>query len=148
MKKLVLIGFVLSMGLTGIIGCGGNCPVQGKVAYSDDGSPVTQGNLIFDNGKENGRGEIKADGTYVAGFKKTNDGLPKGTWNISILGAEKRVEAKPVKDAMGSTMIPMQPDSITPLIDEKYKRPETSGLSITVDGSTKQFDFKVDRPKK
>lgn len=148
MKKLVLTGFIFLLGMAGMIGCSGNCPVQGKITYSDDGSSVSQGYLIFDNGKENGRAEINADGSYTAGLKKPGEGIPKGTWNITILGAEKRVEAKPTKDAMGAVMISMKPDSITPLIDEKYKRPETSGLSITVDGSVEQFDFKVDRPKK
>ncbi|MDO5581163.1 MAG: hypothetical protein Q4G69_08495 [Planctomycetia bacterium] len=148
MKNFVLIGFVLALGLIGMIGCSGNCPVQGTVTYSDDGSPLNQGYLIFDNGKVSGRAEIQSDGTYAAGLKNPGSGLPKGTWYITVLGAEKRAEAKPSKDATGNVMISMKPDSITPLIDEKYKRAETSGLSITVDGSVKKFDLKVDRPKK
>jgi hypothetical protein len=31
------------------------------------------------------------------------------------------------------------------LIDMKYGRPDTSGITVNVDASTKVFDFQVDR---
>lgn len=148
MKNYILICFIISWGLITITGCGKNCPVRGKIVFSDNGSPVTQGTIVFDNGKENGHAEINPDGSFVAGLQKPGNGLTKGTWNVSILGAEKRVEAKEIKMPLGGSSIPMTPESIVPLIDDKYKRPETSGLSITVDGSVSEFELKVDRPKK
>ncbi len=148
MKNNVLICFIISWVLLAFVGCGRNCPVRGKVTFSDNGSPLTQGTIVFDNGKENGRAEINPDGSFVAGLQKPGNGLTKGTWNVSILGAETRVEAKAVKQPLGGLSIPMTPESIILLIDEKYKRPETSGLSVTVDGSVSEFELKVDRPKK
>jgi hypothetical protein len=32
------------------------------------------------------------------------------------------------------------------LIDEKYRKSETSGLTFTADGKTKRFDITVERP--
>jgi len=124
------------------IGCSNKLPLSGTVTFSDDGSPVTRGAIFFQSDKVLAQGEIKEDGTYTVGTDKKTDGLPRGTYQVSITGTEKL------------TLVPIvRPDGMqggeraveTPSVDKKYGDVATSGLSFTVDGKTKKFDIKVDR---
>jgi hypothetical protein len=121
-----------------IFGCGTNVKVSGTVTFSDDGSPVSVGEVLFDDGVRVARGVIQEDGKFVMGFEHNKNGVPHGTYQVSIVRTVK--------------LLP-NPDDIYPppceeLIDEKYSDKNTSGLSIVVDGSTTTFDIKVDRAKK
>jgi hypothetical protein len=133
MKKIIplLILFIT------FLGCGtNNVKISGTVTFSDDGSPVTAGEVWFDDGIRTARGIIQEDGTFVMGFERENNGVPRGTYQVSIVRAIK--------------LLP-NPDDIYPtpseeLIDEKYSDKNTSGLSIVVDGS-QQYNITVDRAK-
>jgi hypothetical protein len=133
MKHIYLLSiFILAAG------CSGNMPVSGKVTFSDDGSPVPVGMVVFDDGINMARAPIQPDGTFVMGFNKDGDGVPPGTYGVTIVGTVKLLD---------------NPDDVYPppseeLVDLKYSDKATSGLSITVDGSKKTFDIKVERPKK
>lgn len=146
----ILFGFgpvlVLICLLSIVSGCGRFVPVRGKVTFSDDGSPLTCGTVMFDNGKQNGFGAVRKDGTYVVNFGKEK-GLPKGKWNVSIVGTDVYEYAKE-KDSMGNVVDSIKPISITPLIDSKYMLPETSDLSFDADGKTNVYDIVVDRANK
>ena len=113
-----------------IVGCGGNVGLRGTVVFSDDGSPVTAGMIAFLKDGKIARGTIREDGTYIVGFEREADGLPPGRYEV-FLTADV-----PVGETSES------------LIDLRYSRPETSGITIDVDASTKVFNLEVERFKK
>ena len=73
------------------------------------------------------RAPIREDGTFVTGSYKASDGLPPGTYGVAFSCVD--------------------PDGI-PLVHQKYVSQATSGLSITIDKTTRSIEFKVDRPSK
>ncbi|MGL6194072.1 MAG: hypothetical protein ACRC2T_04540 [Thermoguttaceae bacterium] len=124
--------FVLIVFITLLTGCSSQPGVKGKVTFSDDGSPLTQGIIVFEASGNVARGEINKDGTYVIGSVKTKDGLPKGQYKVYI--------TETAQIAAG----PNGPALIRP-IDAKYENPNTSGLEVDVQKSI-TYDIKVDRP--
>ena len=139
MKRKLIISIAL-IGILFVFGCSGKQPLSGKITFSDDGSPLPAGAVFFETPTYSASGVIKKNGTYVVGSDSLKDGLPKGTYAVIIRGADEITTI----DARGGGM-PME--RRTPLIDSKYQNPDTSGLSFTVDGKTKKFDFQVDRAK-
>jgi len=136
MTRKLLLSFVLT-GAVFMLGCSDNLPLGGKVTFSDDGSPVTTGAVFFTTPTFEAQGSIKSDGTYVVGSTGLADGLPRGTYQVSIRGAE---DVTTVEGADGS-----RTERRKALIDAKYQSAETSGLTFTVDGKTRKFDIPVDR---
>ena len=123
MKNNFLI--VLSVCLLLLAGCGKNVQVKGKVTF-EDGSPLTVGMLIFTTGTNQSKAVIENDGSYVVGTFKSNDGLPRGTYQVYITGAVH----SPGIGLMGEPLgVPVE------LVDRKYTTPETSGLTCEVKGS-------------
>jgi hypothetical protein len=118
-------------------GCGNRVNLQGKVTFSDDGSPLTCGMVLFDDGQIVARGPIGSDGTYAVGVERDNDGIPPGTYKVSIVDAAETIPS-------GSEYVP---PSYKKLIDDKYFFAESSELQVTVEPSTKRFDIVVDRAK-
>lgn len=108
-----------------VCGCGENVPLKGKVVFSDDGSPLTCGTVIFVSDNFQSRGNIQPDGTFNVSSVRPGDGLPPGTYQVAVVGAVDT--------------------DVIPLIDPKQSSPETSGLTMTVDKSTKSYDITVDR---
>ena len=131
-KSLFFILFaVLVLAATG---CGNKVTVRGKVTFSDDQSPLTVGQVRFQSGTLQARGTLKADGTYVLGTVSEKDGIPKGTYNVTIADAVDVV----VPEAKGNSLpIPVMRPLIVPF-DKK---------DVVVDGKQKVFDFEVDRAK-
>ncbi|MDR0610723.1 MAG: hypothetical protein LBG58_11480 [Planctomycetaceae bacterium] len=122
------------MSLFLIIGCGnGHIPLRGNVTFSDDSSPVTKGTVLFVQGEFQASGDIQPDGSYVVGSYTSKDGLPLGMYEVSVIG---------VTDTLPG-------ETLHSIIDPKYETVSTSGLTINVDSSTKNYDLKLDRnPKK
>ncbi len=133
------VSLLLMLALCVCIGCSGKQPLGGKVTFSDDGTPVTTGSVFLETPTFQSSGSIRADGTYVVGSTGLDDGIPKGTYKVSIRGAESIT----MVDGPGGS----QTERRKSLIDPKYQSPSTSGLTFTVDGSTRTFDIKVDRAK-
>jgi hypothetical protein len=131
-KFLITITLFFSLFL--IIGCGnGQISLRGKVTFSDDGSPVTKGTVLFVQGEFQASGDIQPDGSYVVGSYTSKDGLPPGRYEVSVIGATET----------------LQGETLRTIIDPKYETASTSGLTINVDSSTKNYDLKLDRnPKK
>lgn len=124
----------LLLGLLTLTGCGDKVHVTGKVTFSDDGSPLPVGMILFETDHYLARGKLKPDGTYNVDSVSKRDGLPPGFYRVSISGAvEEMVSGKD-----GSIMM-------QPLIDEKYTSNVNSGLTIEITPSTHRFDFQVDR---
>lgn len=134
MRSKSLFCLLLTVLVLAAIGCGDKVAVRGKVTFSDDHSPLTVGQIRFQSGTVQARGTLKSDGTYVLGTVKEKDGVPKGTYNVTIVDAMELV-AKETKG--GAPAIPV----ITPLIDPFEKK------DVVVDGKQKTFDFEVERIK-
>jgi len=127
-RKLFFV-FLLVLMITAI-SCSDKVPLRGKVTFSDDQAPLTAGQVSFQSDTVLARGYLNPDGTYVLGTEKETDGLPKGTYRVSIDYAMENTS----KD-------PMAPVSMRPLIAPM--EPKT----VVVDGKTKVYDIVVDRPK-
>jgi len=109
-------------------------PPDGKVVFSDDGSPVPIGTVCFETDTYFARGDLKPDGTFVVGSLKANDGLPSGKYRVYISGAQKSIGQD--KEGM---------DIYASLIDEKFASGSTSGITIDVTSRKKYIEIKVDR---
>lgn len=135
-KRLVRsVFFSLLFLLVFLSGCSENMSLTGKVTFSDDGTPLTQGTVFFENDHFVAKGNIKTDGTYVVGSHSQKDGLPPGTYQVYVGGTT--VDGF---DARGNR-------TITYTIDPKFESSSQSGLAVTVDKNT-VYDFSVDRYKK
>lgn len=143
---------VLLILLSVILGCGSNVKFGGRVTFSDDGSPLTTGMVCFESDSFLARGPLNQDGYYDLGSLVLNDGIPKGEYRVYVSGAEavEDVEIKQVPGQAGHVTRPsmsgtMAGQTFTPLIDVKYSSGKTSGLTVNIDGTSKKFDFQVDR---
>ncbi len=126
MKRFSL--FFLIFPLLLCIACSKNQSLSGQVTYKDDGSPVTNGMVVFTDGLYEARGRIAPDGKFVVGFEKETNGIPPGQYGVYITGAGK---------SEGTVFVSS--------INGKYAEPGTSELTFTADGSTHTFDIQVDR---
>ncbi|MDR1385020.1 MAG: hypothetical protein LBJ67_14400 [Planctomycetaceae bacterium] len=118
-------------------GCGGHTQLKGKVVF-EDGSPLTVGMMVFDDGTTLARAPIQPNGTFTAGTEKENNGLPPGTYKVYIIGAEETLDNPEGKF----------PPPTRPLIHKKHTAADTSELVVTVDTSTKDFTITVEPPEK
>jgi len=127
-KQILLIVILVSLFF---VGCGKNMKISGKVFFTDDNSPVTQGTVIFSNSSYTGRAQIGKDGTYSVHSESEGYGIPPGTYQV-YLDATDRVtlEGGGVK--------------MEKLVATKYTKADTSGLTLTVSKSQK-FDIPVER---
>lgn len=126
--------------ISAMIGCGSGVGVSGKVTYSD-GQPLTVGKVMFTDGTHTASGKLNSKGEYRLGMIKDGDGVPAGTYKIYITDALIDGDASlSKKDEDGNTFLPK-----VLAVAPKYTNPEKSGLTCTVQGSTKQ-DFTVEKP--
>jgi len=105
---------------------------SGKVVYSDTGEPVSRGEIQFSTPTFLARAVIEKNGTFKTGSYRAADGLPPGTYNVAIISF--------ILDEVNSEAPP------TYLIHPKYGDSKTSGLSVTIEETTRNHEFKVDRP--
>ena len=141
MTRKLLLPFLL-VGLLFAFGCSDKVQLGGKVTFSDDNSPVPIGNVQFETDTFVAQGEIKPDGTYVVGSVALADGIPKGTYRVVVFAEEITTVESP---ALREGDAPVTTHIRKALIDPKYNSGATSGLTFTVDGKTRKFDFQVDR---
>ena len=122
--------------LVWVAGCGPNVGVTGKVTF-EDGTPLTVGEVRFETDTFTSSGKIQSDGTYRLGSTGVDDGIPKGTYGVTV----RAMDSSGFKPGM-------RPDQAPPpksLIDLKYGTVKTSGLTCDVNGATK-FDITVQKP--
>ena len=119
--------------MTFMVGCGSQPGLRGKVVFSDDKSPLTQGIVVFQSEKGIARGELDKNGNYVVGSLKANDGLPPGTYKVYL-------ETTELYHPNPKGGLPI----IEYVIDHKYEKSNTSGITVEIKRST-TFDFEVDR---
>lgn len=128
--------FVFAMNLALLAGCNsGRCTVTGTVTY-EDGSPVESGNVIGEatvDGKIVGvQGTIK-NGAFSWGGSKEGDGALPGQYKVIV------VPVSLSEYQLGQGM--------TPAVDGKFGKYETSGLSFEVKPGKNEFHIKVTKPK-
>ncbi|MDR1492472.1 MAG: hypothetical protein LBT05_07110 [Planctomycetaceae bacterium] len=127
-------------------GCGSNVGLKGKVVFSDDKSPISCGTICFDSGSVLSRGTIRSDGAFTMGLLKETDGLPSGTYKVFFIDVHGQTGTSKTSDGTPGEPI------YTSLIHKKYLSANTSELTQTVDASTKELNFELDRnpdfPKK
>ena len=115
-----------------LVGCSNHVSLSGQVSYSDDGTPLESGTVIFQPevgaDKFYARGEIREDGKFILATARPQDGLPPGKYHVFVNAAFRYENNTEIQ-----------------LITNKYTSPDTSELVVDVDRSTKTFDFKVDR---
>ena len=137
--KLSFYHLIFTLILTFTVGCGKNCSVSGKVTFPD-GTPLTKGHVLFETDVFQAKGPIQPDGTYKMGSSTPGDGVPRGTYKVSIQGVvtpnfEPQGEGRPPKVTMPKS----------PMIDLKYTSGMNSGLSCEVKGRTK-YNITVEPP--
>ena len=139
MKKSFIASALCLVLLVPIAGCGKNQRMGGTVTYSDDGSPVTVGNVCFVTDSFYARGKLDDNGRYQLGTESVGNGVPKGTYKVYISDSQKIVGSSSMP---GGASIPILEETIAP----KFRAPGTTDITCTVDGSARKFDFTVDRP--
>lgn len=122
------------------IGCGsGHVGVSGKVTFPD-GSPLTKGEVTFQQGTFAASGKVQPDGTYTIGSLGVKDGLPKGEYVVTVKAIEYSSDTELSEDKA-----PVK-NSARSLVDPKFFSPETSGLKCDVKGKT-TYNIPVTAPE-
>ncbi|MDO5553114.1 MAG: hypothetical protein Q4G68_05085 [Planctomycetia bacterium] len=152
MQKAVLF-IVVSVLIIFASGCNSNVRVHGQIQF-DDGTPLTCGTVVFDDGMQAARGDLDSEGNYRLGGEYKNDGVPPGNYKVYIIGACQTVttgESAPSPDA-GSTKKPVSLKGkgaprmrVTPLIHSRFTSRDKTDLSCEVTGSTREVNFTVER---
>ena len=123
--------------LVGAAGCGGGrYSVNGRVAY-EDGSPLTEGNVIGQMGEGADsvtvQGNVKPDGTFSWGTERPGDGAKPGKYRVAViprgLGDAELAQGK------------------LPAVDAKFSSFQTSGIEFEVKAGNNELNIKVTRPK-
>ena len=117
-----------------LTGCNsGKVPLQGKVTFSDDDSPVS-GTVYFQSDTFLARGELKSDGSYIIGSDSVKDGLPPGKYAVYVQETPVVIGTTPSGEPISKN-----------IVAEKFANPKTSGLEFEAGKGEKRFDFTVDR---
>jgi len=125
---------LLGLLLLSSAGCGrGPFPVSGKVTF-EDGTPLKGGFVNFitqvDKDEVVSRGAINMDGTYNLTMRSPHDGALAGTHKVYL-----------------SPLIVSDPTLRAQMaFDDRFLKPETSGLTCEVRSGVNVFDIKVTRP--
>ncbi|MDR1923564.1 MAG: hypothetical protein LBQ66_04235 [Planctomycetaceae bacterium] len=133
--KTFVFGFVCFLSVF-VVGCGSNTniKVSGKVSF-DDGSPLTVGNVIFENEKIFYTGAIQKDGSFRMGGLKKGEGIPAGKYQVAV--------SRAMTIEFSGTAAP---PTITELIAEKFRNTKTSGLEFDIQKKTTDIEIVVERP--
>ena len=128
--------FLLPVALALLAGCSsGRCSVTGMVTY-EDGGPVESGIVIgkamIDGKPVTVRGTVR-NGAFSWGGATEGDGAPPGHYEVVVMPPS--LSEYEVSQGM------------TPVIDGKFTKFETSGLSIDVKQGKNEFTIKVTKPK-
>jgi len=158
MRCVKFLSASLTLLLCCAFGCSSNVQFGGKVTFSDDDSPVAKGTVIFEKEGYMARGSLDEQGVYKLGAEKIDGGLEKGEYKVYISGAVEAQTLELERDEEGNlTQRVVMPDVVpkgaqilgdkmlVPTVDPSFCDAKTTPLTVSVDGKTKKFDFKVDR---
>ena len=128
MKHIAILLFPLM--LIALLGCGsGNVMLRGQVVFSDDGSPVPVGTIIFSTSTFTADGRLDAQGNFTMGSLSDRDGLPPGTYTVKLIGAMENLTDDP-------TSLVGRPYSLT---DPNWED------TIVVERGMRTIEIRVDR---
>jgi hypothetical protein len=146
---------VLAGAVMAVAGCGGVRRYQIEGIVTLDGKPERDAaiTLMPAAGGRPGLGSTDADGRFVIREAGIVEGLMSGRYQVVVFKAIM----SSVQTVRGPAPGPHPEDQPVPLIDipigsqkieryivpERYTRPETSGLEVTVDGPTKDLIFSL-----
>lgn len=136
---------IVSCILLSALGCGSKVAVTGKVKF-EDGTPLTTGEVRFEKEGFETNGKIQPDGTYRLGTASDTDGIPKGTYGVSVRALD--ISGVGVGSTQGFGVAPGDARPAAPpksLIDNAFGSAQTSGLTCDVKGS-RTFDITVRKP--
>jgi hypothetical protein len=126
----------LAMLLT-VSGCGASGSVTGRVTF-EDGSPLDAGTISCETQVGDkvvmARADIKRDGTFELGVKRPGDGIPPGTYRVAV--APRALYQQELDN------------HAPPIIDSKFTKYDTSGLSLEVKPGANALTVTVTKPKK
>jgi hypothetical protein len=136
---IVLLFGVLFCFVVSLTGCSGKTKISGTVTFPD-GTPVTKGSVVFDNGTDSYFGTIKNDGTYITGGNKQVEGIPNGNYRVWLAQTEI---TENTLDANGD----VTSYKVTQTVAKKFTSPITTELTFEVkpDGQ-KIFNIIVEKP--
>ncbi|MCI0462832.1 MAG: hypothetical protein L0Z62_38285 [Gemmataceae bacterium] len=124
--------------LAGLSGCGTRLhPVEGQLVWAD-GKPATEleGGMVFFESSEHrsiSRSLIQADGRFqLTTLRPGGDGVPPGLHRIYV------VEPRTGGGESGQPLSPAK-------MHERFARPDTSGLEMTVPPPSNPVVLKVER---
>lgn len=124
MKNYRSLSFLVPLLLFSLTGCSGNVTTVGTVKFAD-GTPLSEGQIFFQNDKHDFVSLIKPDGTYSIWGVREGDGIPPGTYNVFLKFSYQYLDEIPV--------------------DQKFVSAETSGFTAEVAaGKKNRFDFTVE----
>ncbi|MDR1383370.1 MAG: carboxypeptidase-like regulatory domain-containing protein [Planctomycetaceae bacterium] len=112
-------------------GCGERVSVSGTVSFPD-GSPLTQGFVVFENGGNQASGIINETGHYQMGENGNSNGITPGEYKVRVIS----------ESGGGSDGTPF-----VRYIADKYDNTNTSGLVCEVKGKT-EFNITVEKSTK
>ena len=136
--KPIFCPFIFVLILTFVVGCGGNSTVTGKVTFPD-GTPLTEGRVVFETSTFQATGPIDGNGNFRMGSLNPGDGVPNGTYQVSIQGV---IRPTFVERPGGAPQLIMPTSSP---IDPKFFAAATSGLTAEITGRT-VFNIEVTPP--
>jgi hypothetical protein len=146
MRKAVLIGLVLSVGGCGPAGQVKTYPVKGVVKF--DGKPMVGGGAISlipvtDQPGKTAGGTIQADGSYVLGTYKENDGSMAGEFKV-VIYQETIKEEKATPDGAAPTARASADVPVADRIPMVYSSTETP-LTAKIETKPNVIDFELKR---
>ncbi|MDR1385773.1 MAG: carboxypeptidase-like regulatory domain-containing protein [Planctomycetaceae bacterium] len=135
MKKIFGILFLMFLIFltSGLSGCGKNIKIKGKVTL-EDGTPVSNGTILFQGETRQAYGNIQEDGSYYLSSEKNGDGIPPGMYKVVIGGTYKQSGRKRT-DEMDT--------GEDPIVDMIYSEYELTPLTYEVIKSDNAADFKL-----
>jgi hypothetical protein len=122
-------------------GCGGKklYPVKGRVVYKDGSSvKLLAGGLVLfhpadpDMPQVGARGKIQEDGSFEVTTPKEGEGILPGRYLVTVTPP---------------AFYPKSPDEPRPsLLDERFLRSDTSGLTLEVNQPIEAYTVTVEKP--
>ena len=115
--------------------------VEAKGRVTFEGQPVSDGVVVFENGAAgiSLSTKLQADGSFVVASYQ-GAGLPPGTYQVAV--------RPPVPDQKSLNELMQPRKSSYPNIPEKYRNPQTSGLTAEVKAEPNDFAFDMLSPHK
>ena len=124
--------------LCAFVGCSQGTRISGTVRF-DDGTPITQGSVVFNSSTESFFGTITSDGRYTTGGEREKQGIPDGTYTVWLSGTET---SDNTFDGEGNVVS----YTVTRPVAAVFTSPSTSPLRFEVKkGGPKTFDIVVER---